>query len=75
MNDEFKCFVKLDKFNDSSIDILILCFTSTSDWDTYLQIKEELGIEIKKKATEIGLNFAFPVLLYFENNLKREEMK
>ena len=76
VNDEFKCFVKLDKFNDSSIDILILCFTSTSDWDTYLQIKEELGIEIKKKATEIGLNFAFPsTSLYFENNLKREEMK
>ena len=60
VNDNFKCFVKLDKFNDNSIDVLIYCFTSTNDWEKYLEIKEELALYIKKLAEEIGLNFAFP---------------
>ena len=41
-------YVRLDKFNDSSIDILIYCFTSTNDWEEYLIIKEKLSLEDKK---------------------------
>ena len=52
--------MRLEKFSDSSIDIIIICFTSTKDWDVYLQIKEELALEIKKNVEKIGLNFAFP---------------
>ena len=36
VNESYKLFVRLDKFNDSSIDILVYCFTSTNDWDKYL---------------------------------------
>ena len=60
VNKDYKSFVRLEKFNDSSIDIIIICFTSTKDWDKYLQIQEELAIEIKSKVEKIGLNFAFP---------------
>ncbi len=60
VNDNFKSFVRLDKFNDSSIDILIYCFTSTNDWEKYLEIKEDLAIKIKDEVEKIGLNFAFP---------------
>ena len=60
VNDNFKSFVRLDKFNDSSIDILVICFTSTKDWDKYLEIKEELAMKIKDSVEKIGLNFAFP---------------
>ena len=42
-----KAYVRLEKFNDSSIDILIICFTSTKDWEKYLEIKEDLAIKIK----------------------------
>ena len=52
--------MRLEKFSDSSIDIIIICFTSTKDWDQYLQIKEELAMEIKANVEKIGLNFAFP---------------
>ena len=38
VNKNYNVFVRLDKFNDSSIDILIYCFTSTNDWKTYLKI-------------------------------------
>jgi MscS family membrane protein len=69
VNDNFKSFVRLDKFNDSSIDILIYCFTSTNDWDKYLEIKEKLAMTIKQKVEDLGLNFAFPSQsIYIEKN-------
>ena len=53
----------------SSIDILVLCFTSTKDWDQYLKIKEELAMQIKEDIEQIGLNFAFPSQsIYIEKN-------
>ena len=60
VDDSYKSFVRIEKFNDSSIDILVICFTSTKDWDKYLKIKEELAIKIKENIEKIGLNFAFP---------------
>ena len=69
INESYKTFIKLDKFNDSSIDILVYCFTSTNDWKTYLEIKEKLAMEIKKYTQDIGLNFAFPSQsIYIERN-------
>jgi MscS family membrane protein len=69
VNNDFKSFIKLDKFNDSSIDIFIYCFTSTNDWEKYLQIKEKLAIKIKTEIEELGLNFAFPSQsIYIEKN-------
>jgi len=69
VNENYKSFVRLEKFNDSSIDILIICFTSTKDWDKYLEIKEDLAIEIKRKVEELGLAFAFPSQsIYIEKN-------
>ena len=68
VNDNFKSFIRLDKFNDSSIDILVYCFTSTNDWEEYLFIKEKLAIFIKEKVEETNLNFAFPSQsVYIEN--------
>ena len=52
--------MRLDKFNDSSIDILIYCFTSTNEWEIFLKIKEQLAIQVKQEVEKQGLNFAFP---------------
>ncbi len=60
VDDKYKSFVRIEKFNDSSIDILVICFTSTKDWDKYLEIKEDLAVKIKDSVEKIGLNFAFP---------------
>ena len=60
VNQNFKSFVRLDKFNDSSIDILIYCFTSTNEWEVFLKIKEQLAIQVKEEVEKQGLNFAFP---------------
>ena len=65
-NDEFanpseaSTFVRIDSFNDSSIDILLYAFTRTTDWGEWLEIKERLAYEIKKIVEGAGAGFAFP---------------
>ena len=69
VNENYKSFVRIEKFNDSSIDILVICFTSTKDWDRYLEIKEALAMKIKDSVEKIGLDFAFPSQsIYIEKN-------
>ena len=60
VNDSFKLYVRVEKFNDSSIDILINTFTNTNDWDKYLKIKEELAFSIKEIIEKNNSSFAFP---------------
>ena len=53
-------FVVVDKFNSSSIDILLYCFTKTTQWGAWLTIKEQLAKDIKELVEENGTGFAFP---------------
>ncbi|MFP4313262.1 MAG: mechanosensitive ion channel family protein, partial [Alphaproteobacteria bacterium] len=53
-------FVRIDSFNASSIDIMLYCFTKTTDWGTWLEIKENLAFAIKDIVEGAGASFAFP---------------
>jgi MscS family membrane protein len=53
-------FVRIDQFSDSSIDILLYCFTHTTNWMQWLEIKEKLLLEIKSVVENAGTGFAFP---------------
>lgn len=58
---EAATFVRIDSFNNSSIDIMVYCFTKTCDWGEWLQIKEELAFHIKDVVeNKAGTGFAFP---------------
>jgi len=65
-NDEFvdasltNTFVRIDRFNDSSIDILVYCFTHTKVWGEWLEIKERLAYKIMEVVHGAGTGFAFP---------------
>lgn len=64
---ETSSFVRIDRFSDSSIDILLYCFTRTTDWIEWLAIKEQLLLRIKEIVEEAGTGFAFPSrTLYLE---------
>ena len=70
VNEEFKSYVYIEKFNESSIDILVCVFTNTKDWENFLKIKEELSLEIKKIVKKYGSDFAFPTrTIFIEKNL------
>ena len=52
--------VRFDKFEDSSLSIFIYTFTSTANWDMYLQIKEDVNLKIIKIVEKYNAQFAFP---------------
>lgn len=58
--DEVPTFVRIDAFNDSSIDILVYCFTKTTVWGEWLEVKERLAYKVKELVEAAGTGFAFP---------------
>ena len=62
-------FVRIEKFSDSSIDLLIYCFVTTKVWGEWLSIKEELALEVKDIVENNKAGFAFPSQsIYIEKN-------
>jgi MscS family membrane protein len=62
-----KTFIFLDSFGASSIDILLYCFTKTTDWGEWLAAKERLAYKVKHIVEGHGAGFAFPsTSLYVE---------
>tara|TARA_Y100001968_G_scaffold333249_1_gene395002 strand:+ start:1927 stop:3021 length:1095 start_codon:yes stop_codon:yes gene_type:complete len=61
--------VKIDEFADSSINILVRCFTNTKDYNEYLDIKDRFAIELKNIVDRRKGSFAFPSQsIYIEKN-------
>jgi MscS family membrane protein len=58
--EDVSTFVRIDSFNDSSIDIMVYCFTKTTDWGEWLKVKEALAYRIKEIVEGAGTGFAFP---------------
>jgi MscS family membrane protein len=59
--------VNFDRFSDSSLDIFLYFFTDTSNWQEYLEIKEDINLNIIKIVKENGADFAFPTqTIYLE---------
>jgi len=60
--------VYLDSFSDSSINILVYCFTKSVDWKEWLKTKEDIMHKIMEIFEKNNLEFAFPSMsLYHEN--------
>lgn len=57
---ETALFVRVDRFNDSSIDFLIYCFTHSTNWGEWLEIKEEFAVACYEIIERAGTGFAFP---------------
>lgn len=47
-------------FKESSLDVELFAYINTSDWDEYLQIQEELFLEIKDIIDSTGSGLAYP---------------
>lgn len=65
-------FVRIDRFSDSSIDIMVYCFTKTTEWGKWLEIKERLTYRIKEIVEEAGSAFAFPSQSLYVETLPTE---
>lgn len=60
VSDSTPVLVRIDKFSDSSIDILVRCFTKTNDYQEWLNAKDILAIAIKEIVEKNKTGFAFP---------------
>ncbi len=69
VNQTTPVIVKIYEFSDSSINILVRCFTKTNDYNQLLEAKNELAVDIKEIVEKRGGSFAFPSQsIYVEKN-------
>ncbi len=67
--------VYLDSFGDSSINILIYCFTKSVQWNEWLDTKQDVMHQIMEILEKNNLEFAFPSLsVYNENNVEKHDL-
>ena len=63
--------VNFESFGDSALNIFIYTFTSTANWQKYLDIREDIHLKIMKIVEDNQSEFAFPSQsIYFENVTK-----
>ncbi len=63
-------FVRFDQFSESSLDIFLYFFTHTTNWDEYLEVREDVNLKIMEILENEGVSAAFPSRsIYFENSL------
>jgi MscS family membrane protein len=62
--------VYLDEFTDSSINILVYCFTKSVDWEDWLATKEDIMHKIMAIFEKNNIEFAFPSLSIYNEQMK-----
>tara|TARA_Y200000002_G_scaffold104593_1_gene85267 strand:- start:583 stop:1629 length:1047 start_codon:yes stop_codon:yes gene_type:complete len=58
--DEATTTIRVTQFNDSSIDMLVYCFTRSTKWHDFCEAREKLILEIMKIVKNNGSDFAYP---------------
>jgi MscS family membrane protein len=54
------CTVKFDAFDSSSLNILVVYFVMSNEYDTMIDVKEQLNLKIMHIVEAHGCQFAFP---------------
>lgn len=71
--DQSFSLVKFDDFEDSSLSIFLYYFSQSKKWAVYLQVRQEVNLQIMQLLESLELDFAFPSrTLYIEGN--KEEL-
>ncbi len=52
--------VKFDNFDDSALSIFLYYFSASTVWEEYLQVRQEVNLQIMRLLEELGVEFAFP---------------
>ena len=61
--------VKFDEFEDSALSIFLYYFTTTVRWEEYLQVRQEVNLQIMGLLESLELEFAFPTrTVYLEQS-------
>jgi MscS family membrane protein len=65
--------ISFNKFNDSSLNILVVHWWDSTDFKEYLRGFQALNLELKRRFDAEGIDFAFPTqTVYVKNNAAAE---
>jgi len=64
--------VYLDEFGDSSINILVYCFSKSVNWEQWLIVKEDVMHQIMGILEGNNLEFAFPSLSIYNESMEKD---
>jgi MscS family membrane protein len=64
--------VYFSEFNDSSLDIMVYCFTKDTAWDKWLEVREEVYLEFMNIVEKNGSSFAFPSQSLYVESMPKE---
>jgi MscS family membrane protein len=67
--------VYLDEFGESSINILVYCYSKSVIWQEWLETKEDVMHKIMEILDKNSLEFAFPSLSIYNENMKSVDDK
>lgn len=67
--------VKFDAFEDSSLSIFLYYFTKSTHWDEYLQVRQEINLEIIQTLEKLELEFAFPSRSLYLHDMDNKSIK
>jgi MscS family membrane protein len=73
--DEANLFVRVDSLNESSVNMLVYCFTRSTEYGDYLEAKEELALKIKSIVHDAGGSFAFPSRSIYVETSEKESIE
>jgi len=65
--------VYLDEFSDSSINILVYCFSKSVMWEDWLRTKQDVMNKIMEIFERNNLEFAFPSLSIYDESKKNRD--
>lgn len=60
--------VYLDEFGDSSINILVYCFSKSVAWQEWLEVKQDVMFQMMEILEKNNLEFAFPSISIYKEN-------
>ena len=66
--------VKFDEFGDSSLNIMIYYFTSTTDWNLHLSVREDVNLQLMDVMAKIGVSPAFPSRSLYVEQVVEEDL-
>ncbi len=52
--------VKFDNFDDSALSIFLYYFSASTVWEEYLQVRQEVNLQIMQLLESLDIEFAFP---------------
>lgn len=67
--------VQFVAFNESSLDIMIICFVNTPDWADFQAVRQDINLKIMDLLAERGVSVAFPSRTVYLHPLAPNEQR